>query len=131
YNEESCAVEVYRRVKAVMEATCDDFEFVFVDDGSADRTFELLADLADRDERITVVRLRRNYGKTEALVAGFDQATGDCIIVMDGDLQHDPNEIPLFIQKIEEGYDVVCGCRVARPGDNLLTKRIPSRTGTW
>jgi glycosyltransferase involved in cell wall biosynthesis len=114
-----------------LAATCDDFELIFVDDGSTDRTFELLAEIADRDPRVTVVRLRRNYGKTEALVAGFDHATGDCIIVMDGDLQHDPHEIPLFIQKIEEGYDIVCGCRVARPGDSFITKRIPSKIGNW
>lgn len=129
FNEQDSVPDLYRGLKHVMEAVCDNFEFVFVDDGSRDETFHLLTGIADQDDRVTVVRLRRNYGKTEALVAGFDHASGDCIIVMDGDLQHDPNEIPLFIQKLEEGYDVVCGCRVARPGDNFLLKRIPSRIG--
>ena len=69
--------------------------------------FSLLGKVADNDDRVTVVHLQRNYGKTEALVAGFDHANGDYIIVMDGDLQHNPNEIPLFMQKLEEGFDVV------------------------
>ena len=129
YNEQESVIQLYRDVKDVMEATCDDFEFIFVDDGSRDETFSLLSKVADNDDRVTVVRLQRNYGKTEALVAGFDHANGDYIIVMDGDLQHNPNEIPLFMQKLEEGYDVVCGCRVDRPGDSLLFKRIPSRIG--
>ncbi len=131
YNEQESVIELYRGIKGAMVATCDDFELIFVDDGSQDETFELLSQVADHDDRVTVVRLQRNYGKTEALVAGFDQAEGDCIIAMDGDLQHDPNEIPLFIGKLEEGYDVVCGCRVARPGDSLLFKRLPSRIGNF
>jgi len=131
FNERDSVVRLYRDVKDVMEETCDSFEFVFVDDGSLDNTFSLLAEIADQDNRVTVVRLQRNYGKTEALVAGFDHADGDFIIAMDGDLQHNPQEIPLFIQKLEEGYDVVCGMRVARPGDSLLFKRIPSRIGNF
>jgi len=129
HNEQENVTELYHRIVDVMQAFCDDFEFIFVDDGSRDATFPRLSEIADIDSRVTVVRLQRNYGKTEALVAGFDQAEGDFIIAMDGDLQHDPNEIPLFIAKLEEGYDVVCGCRVARPGDSLLLKRIPSRIG--
>ncbi len=131
FNEEPSIAEVYTGVVKVMEATCDDFELILVDDGSTDGTYGVLAGIADRDHRVTVVRLRRNFGKTEALVAGFDLATGDAVIVMDGDLQHDPNEIPLFIEKLDEGYDIVCGCRAERPGDNLFTKRIPSRIGNW
>lgn len=131
HNEQESVPQLYRGVKDVMEATCDDFELIFVDDGSSDNSFTLLSRIADRDDRVTLVRLPRNYGKTEALVAGFDQATGDCIIVMDGDLQHDPNEIPLFMQKIDEGYDVVCGCRVSRPGDSLFLKQLPSRLGNF
>jgi len=131
HSEQDNVAEVYRETKAVMEATADDFEFVFVDDGSKDRTFSILEDIANRDKRVIVVKLRRNYGKTEALVAGFDHATGDCVVAMDGDLQHDPHDIPLFLQKIDEGYDVVCGCRIARPGDSLLLKRIPSKVANW
>jgi glycosyltransferase involved in cell wall biosynthesis len=131
FNEEDNVAELYARTKSVMEATADDFEFVFVDDGSTDSTFSILEEIADRDDRVMVVRLRRNYGKTEALVAGFDHASGDCIVAIDGDLQHDPHDIPLFLQKIDEGYDIVCGRRISRPGDNVLLKRIPSRIANW
>lgn len=131
HDEEKNVADVYVQTRAVMEATADNFEFIFVDDGSTDRTAKLLDDIAEIDGRVTVVHLRRNYGKTEALVAGFDQASGDYIVAMDGDLQHNPQEIPLFMEKLDEGYDMVCGCRVARPGDSVIAKQIPSRIANW
>jgi glycosyltransferase involved in cell wall biosynthesis len=127
HNEERNIAELYVQTKTVMESIGEDFEFVFVNDGSTDRTPALLRELADCDERVTLVHLARNYGRTEALVAGFEQAEGDYIISMDGDLQHDPQDIPAFIEKLDEGYDVVCGQRLQRPGDSLLLKQIPSR----
>jgi glycosyltransferase involved in cell wall biosynthesis len=127
HNEERNVAELYVQTKTVMESLGDDFEFVFVNDGSTDRTSALLRELADCDERVTVVHFSRNYGRTEALVAGFEEADGDFIISMDGDLQHDPRDIPSFIEKLNEGYDVVCGQRLRRPGDSLLLKQIPSR----
>jgi glycosyltransferase involved in cell wall biosynthesis len=127
FNEQSNVTELYQETKSVMDAIADDFEFVFVDDGSTDQTVKVLESIAQQDSRVVLVQLRRNYGKTEALVAGFGHATGDCLVAMDGDLQHDPHDIPLFLQKIDEGFDVVCGCRVSRPGDNLILKRIPSK----
>jgi glycosyltransferase involved in cell wall biosynthesis len=114
-----------------VEAIPNDFEFVFVDDGSTDRTFDILEQIAGVDSRVTVVRLSRNYGRSDALAAGFEHATGDYVITMDGDLQHDPGDIPLFLEKIDEGYDVVCGWRMERPGDSLLAKRVPSRVANW
>jgi glycosyltransferase involved in cell wall biosynthesis len=131
HDEEKNVTELYSQIKTVMELQTEEFEFVFVDDGSTDRTAEILNAIVDVDERVTVVQLRRNYGKTEALVAGFNHATGDYIVALDGDLQHNPEDIPLFIEKLDEGYDVVCGCRVARPGDNLLAKQLPSRMANW
>lgn len=131
HNEEKNVTELYVQIKAVMELNSWDFEIVFVDDGSTDRTAQILSEIVDVDERVTVVQLRRNYGQTEALAAGFSHATGDYIISMDGDLQHNPEDIPLFIEKLEEGYDVVCGCRVARPGDNVLVRQLPSRIANW
>ena len=127
HNEERNVAEVYVQTKSVMEALEGEFEFVFVDDGSTDRTSAVLDELADCDERVIVVRLQRNYGKTEALVAGFEQSEGQYIVAMDGDLQHDPAEIPLLIEKLHQGYDMVCGCRVERPGDSVFTKQLPSR----
>ena len=131
HNEQDNVLAVFQETKAVMEAAADDFEFVFVDDGSTDQTSSILEGIASRDGRVVVVTLRRNCGKTEALVAGFDHARGGCVVAMDGDLQHDPHDIPLFLQKIDEGFDVVCGYRTARPGDSLVFERIPSKIANW
>ena len=131
FNEQDNVTEMYARIKAAVEAIPDDFEFVFVDDGSTDRTFDILEQIAAVDSRVTVVKLSRNYGRTDALAAGFEHATGDYVITMDGDLQHDPSDIPLFLEKIDEGYDVVSGWRTERPGDSLLRKRVPSRVANW
>jgi glycosyltransferase involved in cell wall biosynthesis len=108
----------------------DSFELVFVDDGSNDRTYKLLEEIAAVDSRVLVIKLRRNFGQTPALAAGFDHASGDFILAMDGDLQHDPAEIPNFIAKLNEGYDVVSGWRKERI-DNLIMRRIPSRCANW
>jgi glycosyltransferase involved in cell wall biosynthesis len=130
FNEEENITELYARLKAVVEAIPNEFEFVFVDDGSTDRTFQILEQIASVDSRVTAVRLGRNFGQTDALVAGLEQAVGDYVITMDGDLQHDPNDIPAFLEKIEEGYDVVCGWRAQR-NDHLVARRLPSRVANW
>ncbi len=126
HNEEENVTTLYDRLKAVMEQVNDTFELVFVDDGSRDRTYRLLEEIAAVDSRVLVVKLRRNFGQTSALAAGFDHAGGEFILAMDGDLQHDPDEIPKFLAKLEEGYDVVSGWRSQR-GDNFIFRRIPSR----
>ena len=123
-------MDLYDRLKAVMEASGGSFEMVLVDDGSRDGTFQLLREIAAVDSRITVVKLRRNFGQTSALAAGFDHARGEYIIAMDGDLQHDPSDIPVFLEKIAEGYDIVSGWRKRRI-DNLWLRRIPSHCANW
>ncbi|ADW68371.1 glycosyltransferase family 2 protein [Granulicella tundricola] len=125
HNEEENVTTLYDRLKAVMEQLNESFELVFVDDGSLDRTYRLLEEIAAVDSRVLVVKLRRNFGQTSALAAGFDHAQGDFILAMDGDLQHEPTEIPQFLAKLEEGYDVVSGWRSER-GDNMFLRRIPS-----
>jgi glycosyltransferase involved in cell wall biosynthesis len=130
HNEEENVTTLYDRVKLVMEHVGDSFELVFVDDGSRDRTYRLLEEIAAVDSRVLVVKLRRNFGQTSALAAGFDHAQGGFVLAMDGDLQHDPEEIPNFLAKLEEGYDVVSGWRSQR-GDNMLLRRIPSRAANW
>ena len=117
---------LYDRLKDVMEDVGDNFELVFVDDGSRDRTYRLLEEIAAVDSRVLLIKLRRNFGQTSALAAGFDHATGEFILAMDGDLQHDPAEIPLFLAKLEEGYDVVSGWRAQR-ADNVVLRQLPSR----
>ncbi|MFP5235784.1 MAG: glycosyltransferase family 2 protein [Acidobacteriota bacterium] len=130
HNEEENVTALYDRLKQVMEQVGDSFEIVFVDDGSSDRTYKLLEEIAAVDSRVLVVKLRRNFGQTSALAAGFDHASGEFILSMDGDLQHDPNEIPNFLEKLEEGYDVVSGWREKRI-DNFVMRRIPSRIANW
>lgn len=126
HNEEENVTVLYDRVKDVMEHVGATFELVFVDDGSRDRTYRLLEEIAAVDSRVLIVKLRRNFGQTSALAAGFDHASGEYVLAMDGDLQHDPNEIPLFLGKLEEGYDVVSGWRAQR-ADNFVMRRIPSK----
>ena len=130
HNEEENVTVLYARLKQVMEQVGESFELVLVDDGSSDRTYKLLEEIAAVDSRVLVVKLRRNFGQTSALAAGFDHASGEFILAMDGDLQHDPNEIPNFLEKLEEGYDVVSGWRKERI-DNFVMRRIPSRCANW
>jgi glycosyltransferase involved in cell wall biosynthesis len=130
HNEQENVTDLYDRLKAVMEANGETFEIVLVDDGSDDGTFGLLREIAAVDSRVTVVKLRRNFGQTAGLAAGFDHARGEYIIAMDGDLQHDPADIPMFLEKISEGYDIVSGWRKQRI-DNLWLRRIPSKIANW
>src|SRR5260370_194932 len=107
-----------------------EYQFVLVDDGSTDRAYKRLRDLAAIGARGAVVRLRRNFGQTAALAAGFAHCKCDYVIAMDGDLQHDPAEIPRFLEKVEGGYGVVSGWRKQRI-DNILLGKIPSRCANW
>jgi glycosyltransferase involved in cell wall biosynthesis len=100
-----------------------------VDDGSADNLAAATA-LARGDSRLRIVRFRRNYGQTAAMAAGIEYARGDILVTMDGDLQNDPDDIGLFVDKIEEGYDVVVGWRHNRQ-DKLVSRKIPSRIANW
>src|ERR1700740_2727075 len=123
HNEQENVTDLYDRLKAVMEAAGESFEIVLVDDGSSDHTFPILREIAAVDSRGTVGKLRRNFGQTAGLAAGFDHARGEYIIAMDGDLQHDPADIPLFLEKIAAGYDIVSGWRKV-PIGNLWIGRI-------
>ncbi|MCL4151627.1 UNVERIFIED_CONTAM: hypothetical protein GTU68_040623 [Idotea baltica] len=102
-----------------------DCEFILVDDGSTDETVSRLKEVSASDPRMVVVELRRNFGQTAAMAAGFDYATGEVIATLDGDLQNDPAEIPRMIKKLDEGYDLVAGWRKDRK-DKMLSRRIPS-----
>jgi glycosyltransferase involved in cell wall biosynthesis len=106
------------------------WEVVFVDDGSTDGTFPALAELAAIDPRIKIVRLRKNFGQAAATQAGFDAASGDVIVTMDGDVQNDPADIPMMLAKLEEGYDAVLGLRERRR-DKFLLRKLPSWCANW
>src|SRR5262249_44354781 len=130
YNEEQNLTPLYVKLTQVMTGLEEPYEIIFVDDGSTDGTLKTLNAIYDNDSRVRIVSLRRNFGQTPALKAGFDIACGEIVISMDGDLQHDPEEIPPFIAKREEGYDIVSGWREQRV-DTWLTRRLPSRIANW
>lgn len=130
HNEALTLEELYDRVRASVETLDYTWELVLVNDGSTDATPRILQSLFEKDPRVTVVHLRKNYGQTAALMAGFDHARGEVIVSLDGDLQHAPEEIPEFVKKIEEGYDMVSGWRTART-DAFWTRTFPSRIANW
>ncbi len=130
HNEEPAIVPLHDRLVSVLDSLGRDYEVIFVDDASTDGSFALLANLAENNPHLKVIRLRRNFGQTAALAAGFDEARGEIIVSLDGDLQHDPEDIPALLAKLEEGYDIVSGWRRHRI-DNALTRRLPSRVANW
>jgi glycosyltransferase involved in cell wall biosynthesis len=130
HNEEPSILPLYDRLTAVLEKLRRPYEIIFVDDASSDRSFDLLANLVETDPRLKVVRLRRNFGQTAALAAGFDESQGNIVISLDGDLQHAPEDIPALLEKIDEGYDIASGWRKNRL-DNAVTRKIPSRIANW
>ncbi|MGD0199996.1 MAG: glycosyltransferase family 2 protein [Bryobacteraceae bacterium] len=130
HNEEPSLLPLYDRLTAVLSALGRPYEIIFIDDASTDRSFDLLANLAETDVHLKVVQLRRNFGQTAALSAGFHEAAGEVVVSMDGDLQHAPEDIPALLEKIDEGYDIASGWRKVRV-DNALTRRLPSRVANW
>lgn len=127
YNEQESLPLLHQALSQAMEAVSQRWEVVYVDDGSADESFPLLTELAESDpEHIRVVALRRNFGQTAAIAAGIDHAQGEILVLMDADMQNDPADIPMMLEKLEQGYDVVSGWRVKRH-DLFLTRRLPSQ----
>jgi len=130
YNEEDSIGSLYAQLKETLEELNLTCEIIAVDDGSTDRSFAILKDLHTRDKRLKVIRFRRNFGQTAAFAAGFDHSQGDVVITMDADLQNDPADMPLLLQKIGEGFDVVSGWRANRH-DPFLSRRVPSMVANW
>src|SRR6476660_3791299 len=130
HNEEPAILPLYDRLTLVLESLKRPYEILFVDDASTDRSFDLLANLVETDAHLKVLRLRRNFGQTAALAAGFDEAQGEVIVSLDGDLQHAPEDIPLLLEKIDQGYDIASGWRKNRV-DNAMTRKFPSRIANW
>jgi glycosyltransferase involved in cell wall biosynthesis len=126
HNEEESIPQLYERLTDVLGEVDGGYEIIAVDDGSRDRSFAILRDLADADRRLRVVRFRRNFGQTAAFAAGFERACGDVVITIDADLQNDPADIPRLLDKLAEGYDVVSGWRKNRQ-DAFLSRTLPSR----
>lgn len=130
FNEIQNAELMYRELVDVLERQLRPFEILFVDDGSHDGTADVLKDIAVGDDRVKLILFRRNYGQTAALHAGIQNANGDYLVTIDGDLQNDPRDIPMMLEKLDEGYDLVHGWRKHRQ-DKLLSRKIPSRIANW
>ena len=125
YNEEESLKELHQQLRNTLGRMNARYELIFIDDGSTDRSIQVLRDLRRNDKHIRIYRFRRNYGKSAALSVGFEKATGNIIITMDADLQDDPAEIPALKRKLEEGYDLVSGWKKVR--HDPITKTIPSK----
>ena len=126
YNEEKSIRILYEKIVDKLKSITENYEIFFVDDGSTDNTFMQMKSLSDADKRVRVIKLRRNFGKSLALDEAFKRVSGDIVFTMDADLQDDPEEISKFIEKIEEGYDLVSGWKQKRK-DPVLSKNIPSK----
>ncbi len=125
FNEEENILLLYNELIEVLSSCEEEYEIIFIDDGSSDRSFQLLKELQENDSHVVVVSFRKNFGQTAAMAAGFDYARGDVIITMDGDLQNDPRDIPKLLEQIAAGNDVVTGWRFDRK-DAFINRRLPS-----
>jgi glycosyltransferase involved in cell wall biosynthesis len=125
YNEEESIPHLWEQLDKAIANYGQPAEVIIVDDGSKDRSFALLQEIAQQDRRFTIIRFRRNFGQTAAFAAGFAQASGEVVITMDADLQNDPMDIPLLMAKIDEGYDIVSGWRKDRQ-DRYWDRKLPS-----
>jgi len=130
YNEEPNVAELHRELTAALHAWGRSYELLFVDDGSRDGTFAALKALQAGDPRMRVIVLRRNFGQTAAFAAGFAHARGRMIATSDGDLQNDPRDLPMMVDLLDDGHDIVCGWRRKRR-DPWLTRRVPSNLANW
>jgi glycosyltransferase involved in cell wall biosynthesis len=130
YNEIDNIQPMYDELAEAMSQQHRPFELLFVDDGSHDGTVGRLRGIAEQDQRVKLVLLRRNFGQTAAMHAGIQNADGEYIVTIDGDLQNDPRDIPMMLEKLDEGYDLVHGWRKDRK-DHLLSRKIPSRMANW
>jgi glycosyltransferase involved in cell wall biosynthesis len=129
HNEERSIGLLHEELQAALDPLGEEWEAVYVDDGSTDESFSALTRLHSREDNVRVVRLRRNFGKAAALAAGFAQAGGERVVTIDGDLQDDPSEIPQLLAKLEEGFDVVSGWKTRRR--DPLSRRLPSKLFNW
>jgi len=130
YDEEGNVELLHREITDALRRITSNYELIFVDDGSRDRTLERLRSLCAQDPHMTVLRFTRNYGQTAALQAGFDHAKGEVVVTMDGDLQNDPADTALLLDKLGEGYDIVSGWRRSRQ-EVFMTRRLPSMVANW
>jgi len=131
YNEEGNLTKLHEEITDVLGPYGKSYEIVFIDDGSTDASFALLSSLHHQDPvHVRVIRFRKNFGQTAALAAGFAEARAPVIVTLDADLQNDPRDIPLLLERLDAGFDIVCGWRKDRK-DPFLSRRLPSQIANW
>jgi glycosyltransferase involved in cell wall biosynthesis len=130
FNEEESLPELVTELCTVLDRTGLHYEIVCIDDGSSDRSFEVLTRISAEQPRVLVGRFRRNFGQTAAIQAGIDAARGRVVAMLDADLQNDPNDIPVMLERLEQGYDLVVGWRADRK-DRFINRRLPSMIANW
>lgn len=130
YNEEDNVLESYKELSSVMLNFGREYELIFIDDGSRDQTLSRLVQVSRGDPRVKILEFRRNFGQTAAMAAGLEHSKFDIVVTIDGDLQNDPAEIPMMVQKLEQGYDMVAGWRAKRK-DRWLSRKLPSKIANW
>lgn len=129
YNEESNVEALYKEIVSALAPLKKKYEIIFVDDGSRDKTFAILEKISKKDSNLKIIKFRRNYGQSAAMLAGFKNAEGNIVITLDADLQNDPRDIPKLLKKMQEGYDLVCGWRASRK--DTFGKKISSKLSNW
>lgn len=126
YNEEDNLFPLYEKIVGALDSQQISWELILVDDGSSDQSLQRIIELTGRDPRVKGVELRRNFGQTAAMAAGFDEATGEFVVTLDADLQNDPNDIPMLLERAADGYDIVSGWRKNRQ-DAFVSRTLPSK----
>jgi glycosyltransferase involved in cell wall biosynthesis len=130
FNEEGNLTRLHQEITEVLDPYSRSYEILFVDDGSTDASYALLSSLHHQDPHVRVIRFRKNFGQTAALAAGFAAARAPVIVTLDADLQNDPRDIPLLVERLDAGFDIVCGWRQDRK-DPYLSRRLPSQIANW
>ena len=130
YNERENISYLYENLNKVLPTLGKKYEVILIDDGSTDGTFNELVKIHEQNSNYKIVKFRKNFGQTPAMSAGFDYANGEIIITLDADLQNDPKDIPLLIEKMNEGYDIVSGWRINRQ-DKAMSRKLPSKIANW
>ena len=125
YNNEPTLQELNSRITKTFSDLREDYEIFYVDDGSRDKSFEILKAFSNKNSHIKIIKLMRNFGQSQAILAGFQYAKGDVIVTLDADLQYNPEDIPKLLKKIGDGFEIVCGWRKNRK-DHFLSRKLPS-----
>jgi len=130
FNEKENIYPLYTKLRQVLESLKKSYEIILIDDGSTDGTGNILRQISQKDKLVKIIIFRKNFGQTAAISAGFDYAKGDIIVTLDADLQNEPEDIPLLLEKMKDGFDVVSGWRAKRK-DPFLTRKLPSHISNW